>query len=1047
MSELAASTSPSNSSTPGPRRFRLRTFGTVSLEEELGDGRTETLLRSGKPLALLIYLHTHGRRSIPRERLADLLWGDESPERARGSLRQALHTVRRSVGDEVLVADREQVGYVPGLVQSDWDAVADAARAVDVPALLAVYAGPFCPRLDVAASAGFEQWVTAERGRLERLVVDLVGGRIAQDLRRGRVPAALDAARRLVAVAPEAVSATALLFDALVAAGERAEARERVEAARLAFEADGQTVPPDIAARSERVRRFEAAGLPDPAASVEMLGHVLVGREAPMSALLRAGEQARTGRPRRLAIVGAAGLGKSRLLEEFEVRMRLRGARAVRVRFLPGMREIPFAALADVLRGLTVLPGALGVDEASARVLVHLVPELADRFPGLEAPGGATPPSVLASREAMADLLACVAEDRLILLLLDDLQYADDASRQLLGAVTRAPGSRLLEVIAVRPEFAVESLDADELLTLRPLDVEGIRALLTAVAAVPAAPWAAEMMARLERRTGGVPQALLTVLRTLADERLIEVRQGGWVCADAARLLERIDRAEGVAAVLRTLDPAALELLQLLAAWARPMDERDLAALVEAPGTVTQGLRRLESLGLVQPRDASWAVAHDSVVEAVATLVAPADAESTVMRFVRHWARHPRLTPSIVEHLGFLCGAHDDLAAARRLVMSAAGRRRTRVVGLRGTAFADAVARAAGRADWVTPLRGAVGFIARRSDRGLALLGAGAMLGLGTFVWLLVMLQPRLVMETEPIVESSGKGVYQFIVQPRVAVQDGFGRRLDLGFPVRAAVASHEIYGDSVGTLRHGRYQFERLVMQRDARAPAPVPEAWRVEVRGPWYVRRASTRLRGVGSSVTEDAFRPVALRVSTGAVVGPMHVRVPLGDSLRFDLTFEYTTIEATANYLVGASAVWGDRRTSVIRLAGLPSPVTAAWRTVTFVVPPPPDTGMHHVVILLGREDRADFLFSSTNWMVGRPIWFDGNDVVDQPPAVLERLRGEGRLMVPRYLTQAYPGQLPDVRVGTRILSTSQGPIPVSAVVFNHLGTAIRVDVVRR
>ena len=297
------------------------------------------------------------------------------------------------------------------------------------------------------------------------------------------------------------------------------------------------------------------------------------------------------------------------------------------------------------------------------------------------------------------------------------------------------------------------------------------------------------------------------------------------------------------------------------------------------------------------------------------------------------------------------------------------------------------------------------------------------------------------------VVSGQAPHVLALIVQPRVVVRNGFGRALEMDLPVAVSVPGALVRGDSAVRLRDGRYQFERLLVQLDSARPPPRPDQWRIDLRGPWYVRDASVRIRGSGSADQQNTFRAISLRVAGGALVGPMHVRARLGDSLRFDLTFEYSTVEATANHIVAGTPTWGDRRRSVIRLAGLPSPVQNAWRTVTFSVPPPPRVGMHHVAVLLAMEDEAANVLSGTNWGAGEPIWFDGNDVVDLPPRAFEGLRTRGSVTLPRYLRRFYQDRLPDLRLGEQVLTSPEPTVQADVRDWPFAGTAIRIDVEAR
>jgi DNA-binding SARP family transcriptional activator len=1003
------------------------------------------LLRGGKPLALLIRLAIAGGRPLARVELADLLWGDESPDRARASLRQGLHTLRRSIGAGALVADRDSVALAPACMAIDRDEMLRAVRSGAADEALHHYDGPFCGSLEVAGASAFERWATAERGYLQRLLLDAAQAGITRALAEGRGDEAVTMARRLVAVVPEDTIGPTLLFDALVATGALAEARERIEAARAALATNGEPIPPEIAERAGRLHGLEAARYAPSAGSLEMLGHALVGREGVLHDLVREAERARAGRPRRVALVAPAGMGKTRLLDELEARMRLRGARVVRVRFLPGMQDVPGSAVADLVRLLTDLPGALGVSEETARTLVEMAPSLATRYPAApRASGGGPSPSAIARREALADLIGAVAEDRLVILLVDDLQYADEVSRQLMASTPRPTSARLLEVFGVRPGLALAPFGSDSECTLAPLEAPEVRLMLESVAPLPTLPSVEPMLIQLARRSRGVPLALHALIRGLTEMGVLVLAGGGWVVPNAEGLLAAIDQMAGVGEVLASLRGEDRRVLRLLAAWGRPMEEHDLTGMLGGGFDAASALARLAALGLVQSRDATWRVTHDTISDGAGALPLASGEEPPIHTFVSHWARQPRLTVPVIEHLGFLCGLRDDLAAAERFVARVANLRRLRDIGLRGRSLADLVARAAGRPDWATPLAKQMGFLAKRSDAGLAMLGAVATFSAGVLVWFAAMWQPRLVIEAEPMAEIRSSGVYDLVVQPRVSVRNGFGRPLRLAIPVRAVASGASLFGDSVARLTEGRYQFERLVVQPHDSLP-PETNLGRLTITGPWYVRSASVMIRGLGPTWARDDFRLLRLRVEGGVLVGPTQVRARLGDSLRFDMTFAFTTTGATANYVVGASPTWEDRRMGLIRLAGLPSPVQDGWRTVTFSVSPPPVVGVHYVVVAFGAEDGVDYLFSSTNWTLGRPRWFDGNDLLDLPVDSLEHARLTGRLGVLHFWGRHFPGIQAELRVGGQIMRDDWKRRNSFVEQRSVRGNAIRVDVI--
>lgn len=1028
--------------------FELLSLGETVLRR-LSDGRpSEELLRGGKVIALLIYLVSQDG-PVSRDVLADLLWGDEAPERARASLRQALYALRRLLGEEVLVGDRHRVALRPGAVASDRDVVIAGARAGDLGRMLEVYAGPFGATLEVGAATRFLEWMEDERGRLRHLLLEVAHRTLPVLLRAGPVGQAVRLARQVHRLEPEDLETLVLLVDALIAIGEVDEARERVASAIAAYRTAGDLIPEALRTREQRLARQQGDGQPL-RGTLEALGHLLVGRDVPAAQLLVEAERARTEGPRRVLLTGPSGVGKSRLLDEVEARLRLRGARVVRVRFLPAMRDIPNAALADLVRALVQLPGSLGIAEEAAQELVTLLPELTKHFPSarldLRSEGSASEDRRFQRREALGELLAAVADDRLVVVLLDDLAWADEASRQILEGVRRGPALRLLEVITCRPGAAVEALAPDRTLVLSPWGAGEVRQSLEAVAPLPAAPWVDALIDQLTARTRGIPQGVFLLIRAVVTMGHLTPTATAWISEDPEALVEAVRTHAWLEDGLAWLTAAESQTLLLLVRWARPMEERDLLAI----GTTMAGrggevmrraLRRLEGLGLILSRDTRWEVASDAVIDAVAWRVIAGEPAATFDQLARHWGDPTRLDLEHLEHLALLAGANDQPRLAVQIARAAADAPLVRVTGLRGRRLAQEIARWAGRPEWARPCLSAMGLLARQTDRGRALLGGVATLAAGAVVWLAAMLQPRLRFEVEPMADHPGRSHVDLSVQPRAVVENGFGTIYQIAMPVRLVSDDAQVIGDATQTVRDGRIQFERIAL-RLGKGQAHTDRDLQLRVEGPWFVRGASALVRGSRTLPLGRMFRIVSGTINGRPLGDSLVVRVPPGDSLQVTLTFAYSTSISTANYVVGALPTWGRREREVIRLAGLPSPVVDAWRTVRFEVPPPPGPGTHHLVFLFDAEDGVDFLFSLTNWTYGRPRWNDGNDVPDLGVAAFESLRTRGSVPNVRYL---------HARQGVRLSSPwfVEGAMPVpdeSEITRELIGSAIRVEVER-
>src|SRR5687768_15635591 len=126
-----------------------------------------TLLAQPKRLALLAYLACARPRGFhSRDTLLALFWPEADTERARNSLRQALHHLRRSLGEAALPGRGERdVAVDPELVRCDAAAFDDAVADGRWEEALALYAGGFLPGLFVQDAPDVERWLDEERAR------------------------------------------------------------------------------------------------------------------------------------------------------------------------------------------------------------------------------------------------------------------------------------------------------------------------------------------------------------------------------------------------------------------------------------------------------------------------------------------------------------------------------------------------------------------------------------------------------------------------------------------------------------------------------------------------------------------------------------------------------------------------------------------------------------------------------------------------------------------------------------------------------------------
>ena len=185
--------------------------------------------------------------------------------------------------------------------------------------------------------------------------------------------------------------------------------------------------------------------------TVEQLADHLVGRAAELDRLVAALGGLERGQPAAVELLGAAGIGKTRLLAEFGDRVEADGVLVLGGRGAEQERDLPFwvfvDALDDYIQGLE--PRRLrGLDD-------EVRAELGQVFPSLSTfvTGGRSTLQVERYRmhRAVRELLERLAATRPLVLVLDDFHWADYASAELVGALLRRPAARVLMVLAARP--------------------------------------------------------------------------------------------------------------------------------------------------------------------------------------------------------------------------------------------------------------------------------------------------------------------------------------------------------------------------------------------------------------------------------------------------------------------------------------------------------------------------------------------------------------------------------------------------------------------
>ncbi|MGH7506455.1 MAG: AAA family ATPase, partial [Longimicrobiales bacterium] len=415
--------------------------------EVVRDARALDLPRSRKARALMAYLAATAR-GHGREHLCDLLW--DGPADPRAALRGALSKLRPLLDDDRttrLVTEGDRVSFEPNGALVDVAAVRAVASRLDDADLAALesaaayFRGGFLESLGMRGCYRFDAWCTAERESVRRLRVSLLCALI--DRLRDQPEKALRHARERLILDPCVEAANVEVIRLLSTLGRAQEALEQYETCRRVLKKELGVRP---SAELEAMRRkimpaYSAtpARAPAPALSTESRPP-LVGRRREREVLDEIIGAGMRGVEQLLLFVGEPGIGKTRLLEEVGMMAQVAGAEVLSGRSFEAELIRPYGAWIDALRSIPTgeIPAALHPE------LALLLPELGPA------------PSESADRGRLFEAVARLLNDRSnherpVAIVLDDVQWLDEASAALLHFVARQlAGSRVLIACASR---------------------------------------------------------------------------------------------------------------------------------------------------------------------------------------------------------------------------------------------------------------------------------------------------------------------------------------------------------------------------------------------------------------------------------------------------------------------------------------------------------------------------------------------------------------------------------------------------------------------
>ena len=635
-------------------RLKLYLFGAPHFEHEA----QSVELSSTKAIALLGYLAL-GATPQPRERLLGLLWPDSPSEAARKNLRNTLWTIRKSLGDDAVVSDDQQLG----LDEMAWvdarqlEKHAKDQGSADSEFPIDLYRGPFLDGLALDDAPDFEIWLTGERERLAQLYLRALAELVTSSQTRGDWHEVIRLANRALGQDNLQEPMYRALMEAHARMGERAESLRQYDTLHTTLERELSVEP---LRETEALREAILSGEYDrPAApargvtprrerpSLDTLKArtPFVGREEERAALDSELRAAAEGRARVVVLTGELGIGKSRLWQEWSATVDS-GTTILETHCLESTQALPLAPLTELFRSVALGQCLRARNSPLAPLwmaeIVRLVPEIGAQFPDLPAPSAGLPLEEERRRlfEAFTQALLALGPHPFVLFV-DDLHWADPTTLDWLDYFLHRMNDRAaLVAAALRPEDAPATVvrlvarwgreGLVRRINLARLSAEESVALAAALGVDPT------IAQRVQLQSAGNPYFLIELIRALPAENVPPVL------------------TELVRARLDRLPDAALQVLQA-AAVLEP--DFDFATVRRTSGRgeeeTLDALDALSNAGVLEERGETYAFSHPLVGE-----VARAELSGARRRFLHRRAAqalevtHAGRLPSVAGRIG-----------------------------------------------------------------------------------------------------------------------------------------------------------------------------------------------------------------------------------------------------------------------------------------------------------------------------------------------------------------------------------------------------------
>ena len=502
-----------------------------------------------KPVLLIMYL-AYQQNWLSRDVLATFVRPDTDTATARQTLRQHLARARKFKWvSESLEVEKSRIRWQ---VASDVQDFRNAIGKADWANAVACYSGPLLAGLASQESPTFDAWLIAERASLHN-AWRKAARKHAEDLSNGghQEDAAL-LYKKLWQDDPLAEDSLQAYIRASYLAGQRDEALEAFDSFATMLKDELELTP--LEDTQQLIATIRCAEQLNPEVTQTqkvdiplslLRPPVLVGREVEQQAIVDSKTPV-------TLVYGEAGTGKSRLLNSIF-------PDALYLKCLEGLEHVPYYPIVAYIRKNLANIDSWPALASFKTDLARLIPELGsdDLLEGEELDNETAKSRLL---EALAIVLSSQADK----LIIDDLQWADAATFELLHFLANKNTETIVKLygayrdneVGLKLETFLEGMRSGKMVTLVEvggLEPSSLTSLMATIMQVPLEQGPVQFSQWLFDKSGGNPFFALETLKTLLETRSLSITDGIWQ-SDLDSLSQNYDEL--------ALPPAVLQMVE-----------------------------------------------------------------------------------------------------------------------------------------------------------------------------------------------------------------------------------------------------------------------------------------------------------------------------------------------------------------------------------------------------------------------------------------------------------------------------------------------------